>query len=323
MQTALIKRTTIALVLGFVQFPLWAAGQTVNEVRTVSANEKIEIEVQSGEVRILAAPAAQFSVQGQLDEFATGYELLSKDGVTRFVVKMPQVVNRSGSDNQSERSQLDVSVPVGSVLRFTGVNTQVSVKGVTGGARLKTVNGDITANELQQEIELETVNGNISSTANQGRLHLSTVNGSISDQDSTGTKLEVDSVNGEVRVDSRVEEVELELVNGQGELKLTGTKRLELSSVNGKITASVQNSKAPKVEASSVSGAIRLLVDKDISARFVLQTSAGGSISNGLTKDQAEKAKFGPGRKLKFSTIGGEGEVEISTVSGGIELASH
>lgn len=318
-----IRHTALALAIALVQLPAVAAGQAINEERAVSANEKIDIEVQSGEVNIVATSAATFTVKGELDEQAKGFELQSAGGSTRFIVKMPRTTSYWGDNDKTAGSQLEIQVPVGAVLRFTGVNTEVAVKGVAGGARLKTVNGNLTAQELKEDIALETVNGDIISTNNHGRLQLTTVNGSIRDQGSQGRRLNVESVNGEIRLDSRAEEVNFSVVNGEGELTLTGTARLELSSVNGEVAAVLKDSKTPKISGSSVSGSTRLTLDKDISARFELEASAGGSISNSLTNDKAEKAKYGPSSDLNFTTGSGDGEVEISTVSGDIELRSH
>lgn len=318
-----MKHTALALAIALVQLPAFAAGKTINAEREVSANEKIDIEVQSGAVNIVGTSAAKFIVTGELDEQAKGFELESAGGSTRFVVKMPRSTSYWGDNDKTEGSQLDIQVPVGAVLRFTGVNTEVVVKGVAGGTRLKTVNGNVTAQDLKEDIALETVNGDITSANNHGRLQLTTVNGSIRDQGSQGRRLNVESVNGEIRLDSRAEEVNFSVVNGEGELTLTGTSRLELSSVNGEVSAVLKESKTPKINGSSVSGSTRLTLDKDINARFELEASAGGSISNSLTNDKAEKAKFGPSSDLNFTTGSGDGEVEISTVSGDIDIRSH
>lgn len=323
MRTISLQLTSVALALVLAQWPALAAGQAINEQRNISANEKIEIEVQSGDVRISAVSAATFTVKGELDERATGFELQSDGGNTRFVVKMPRQLTSWGSEEKTTGSRLEITVPVGAVLRFSGVNTEVSAKGVTGGSRLKTVNGTVTAEALRGDIQLETVNGEIISSNNQGRLQLQTVNGSIKDVGSAG-RLTLESVNGEIDTKSAADEVSLTVVNGEGSMELSGTKRLEFSSVNGEIEATLKNSKAPKISASSVSGSTKLKLDADISARFDLAASAGGSIDNKLTADKAERtSKYGPGRKLNFTTGSGEGEVEISTVSGDIELEKH
>ena len=103
---------------------------------------------------------------------------------------------------------------------------------------------------------------------------MTTVNGEINDKASAGS-LELESVNGEISVLSTAAEVELSVVNGEGRLDLSGTERLEFNSVNGEISATLKNSKKPRISASSVSGASRLTLDADVNARFDLEASAG------------------------------------------------
>ncbi len=315
-----LKLTVLALAL--LQAPAWAAGEAIDQSRTVSATEKIEIENMRGEVRIVAVKGNKFSVKGTLDEKAEGYELTSEKGVTRFQVKMPRTIYGGWNSEKQEGSDLTIEVPVGSELKFSGVNANVSAVGVEGGAKLTTVNGAVSGEKLKGDIVLETVNGQINSVDNTGRLHLTTVNGEINDKGSSGS-LEVESVNGEISLQSSAREVELEVVNGEGQLDLNGTERLEFSSVNGEIRAVLKNSKKPKVSASSVSGASRLTLDADVSARFDLEASAGGDIDNGLTGDKPTRDKYGPRRHLEFRTGSGEGNIEISTVSGEIELKKN
>ncbi len=310
------------LMLALLQAPAWAAGEAIDQSRNVSASEKIEIENMRGEVRIVAVKANTFSVKGTLDEKAEGYELTSENGVTRFAVKMPRSLYNGWNSDKQEGSDLTIEVPVGSELKFSGVNANVSASGIEGGARLTTVNGKVDAEKLKGDIALETVNGEISSRDNSGRIQITTVNGQINDKGSAGS-LELESVNGEISSESRATEVELEVVNGEGRLDLTGTERLEFSSVNGEIRAAIKNSKKPRISASSVSGASRVTLDADVSARFDLEASAGGDIDNGLTADKATRAKYVPRRHLEFRTGSGDGNVEISTVSGEIELKKH
>lgn len=308
------------LVAGFVcSAQVFAAGAAINEKRAVSSNEKIQINNMRGVVNIVAVDKAEFSVQGTLDEKAKGFDLTSKNGITKFEVKMPsRVYSDYNEDEQEVGSRLEIRVPVGSQVEFTGVNADVTASGIQGGTTLTSVNGTVVGEKLGSDVSLETVNGTINSKNNSGRITLQTVNGEITDEGSQG-RLTLESVNGEIKSTSQAKEVELSVVNGEGRLQLDGTERLEFDSVNGEITVDLKNSQTPKIEASTVSGSIRLTLDANVKARFELSGSAGGDIDNGLTDDKVEHAKYGPSRDLEFST-GSGGDVEISTVSGEIEL---
>jgi DUF4097 and DUF4098 domain-containing protein YvlB len=306
------------VLLGFSQLALADAREAVNESRDVSANEKIYIEVMSGEISIKAVDSNQFKIVGKLDEKATGFTLDSKDGFTRFEMTMPRQVNYRGSE-KSNGADLRVEVPIGSTIEFKGVNSDISLSGITGGSKISTVNGKIAAANLSTLVQLNTVNGEIGSKDNSGQIELSSVNGEIVDVGSSG-RLDYSVVNGSIEARTAAEEITVSTVNGDAKLKMSGTQRLKLSTVNGEIDAELANSASPRVSGSSVSGDIELKLGSNVNARFDIKASAGGSIDNKLSNDKANKAKYGPARSLQFTLGSGDGSVELSTVSGDVEL---
>lgn len=306
------------LLLGLSQHAFADPRQEVNESHNVSANEKIYIEVMSGEISITAVPAAKFSVSGKLDEKATGYTLDTKGGFTRFEMTMPRRVNYNWND-KAKAAELTFEVPQGSSVEFKGVNGNVTLMGIHGSSQISSVNGEIRATDLRNSVKLSTVNGEIKLKAGQGRIELNSVNGKIDDDGSTG-RISYEVVNGKVSAKSRADEVSVSTVNGDAELELTGTKQLKLSTVNGEIEVKLANNAAPRISGSSVSGDIELKLDSSISARFDLKASAGGSIDNKLSSDKANKAKYGPSRSLQFTLGSGDGSVELTTVSGDMKL---
>ncbi|MFN6970225.1 MAG: hypothetical protein ACK4NN_05125 [Rheinheimera sp.] len=316
MKAFISNRLLFVLISSFCMVPSAFAAEQINEQRDVQANEKISIENMRGTVEIVAVKKNLFSVKGKLDEKADGFELISKDGITRFKVKTPRLNYSGWNDNiDKDGSMLQIEVPVGSQIEFTGVNANVTATGVEGGTKLTTVNGKIIAQQLKNDVMLETVNGEIDSINNAGRIQLNTVNGEITDQGSSG-RLSAESVNGEITLQSGATEVDVSVVNGEADLQLTGTERLDFSAVNGDITAVIKESLAPRITTSTVSGSTTLKLEPKINARFRLIASAGGSISNKLTSQKADKAKYGPRRSLEFSTGSGDGNIDMSTVSG-------
>lgn len=306
------------VLLGFSQLAVADAREAVKESRAISANEKIYIEVMSGEITINAVSSNQFKASGKLDEKATGYTLDSKNGFTRFEMTMPRQVS-SNWPGKSSNAELSFDVPVGSNVEFKGVNGNVTVTGIHGSSQIGTVNGDIKASDLRNSVKLSTVNGEIKVKDASGKVELSSVNGKIDDEGSNG-RLSYDVVNGKIKVKSSAEEVSVNTVNGDAELILNGTKQLKLSTVNGEIDASLKGSASPRVSGSSVSGDIELKLDSNVNSRFDIKASAGGSISNKLSDDKASKAKYGPSSSLQFTLGSGDGSLALTTVSGDIKL---
>lgn len=307
----------VLLVAGFQQARAQDR-EVIDEARLVSANERITLDVMRGEVVIRAGNDNTFRVVGELDEDAEGYELESDNGFTRFIVRMPRNM-RGWNSGRNKGSELEITVPANAQVEFSGVNVSVDIADVLGGARVTTVNGEITASGLGEFVHLKTVNGGIRSENNRGVVNIETVNGEVRDHGSAG-RLSVEAVNGQLDIVSSAEEVSLEVVNGQIDAELRGTQSLDFNGVNGEISIRLFESVSPRIRGGSVSGEIELSVDDSIEARFNLQTNVGSRIGNELTSDEARRPQFGPGRNLRFSTGQGGGSVDISTVSGAINL---
>lgn len=317
-------KTITAITTGAVLLMAAAAQQLlaadapvrIDETRQVSANERIEIEVMRGQVTIVTSNENIFRVSGVLDEQADGYLLHSENGFTDFRVTMPRSISRQG---QGQESEFEIEVPVNSRVNYTGTNSDVSIEGVTGGTRVRTVNGEIVASGLSNFIELNTVNGRIESRNNNGRIEINTVNGEVSDIGSSG-RAGYEAVNGDMDIRTSAEEVRVSVVNGTVRADLQGTNELRLQSVNGDMEVVLKDALSPRVSGDTVSGVIVLGFDSGVSARFTLQSHAGGRIINGISDDEVSRARFGPARSLMFSTGQGSGLVEMTSVSGRLEI---
>lgn len=298
-----------------------SAQEPIDESRAISANERIEIEVMRGNVRIRASGDNVFRVRGTIDEDAEGYTLESNNGFTRFEVDYPRSWRGRGWNNDDDDgSEFEIEVPAGSELEFEGVSVDVEVMGISGGSSINTVNGDISASELSSFVQLASVNGEITSLNNSGRIEISTVNGEVTDSNSSG-RIEYGTVNGEITASSSASEVTVSTVNGEAELSLTGTEVLELSTVNGDLEVRLAGSLSPRIDGNTVSGDLRLELEPTINARFDISANAGGDIENDISDALPTRDRYGPRKQLNFSTGNGSGSVNITTVSGDIEIA--
>jgi hypothetical protein len=81
--------------------------------------------------------------------------------------------------------------------------------------------------------------------------------------------------------------------------------------------------KSGEVRANSVGGDIDLFFQSGVSARFDIQSHAGGRIRNDLSDDKMQRAKYGPRRWLEFSINGGDARVDVSTVGGDVTLGER
>lgn len=297
------------------------AGERVDENMKVDKDVYVDIEHTNGDAKVFGWDKNEVQVRGELDDKAKEFIFEKRGGTVIIHVKMEK--SRSWSSNKYKGDDLEIFVPMGARVEYTSVNADVQFRFLNAGLKAETVNGDIDARDIVGRIRLETVNGGIDARSLDGDLSFETVNGEINDEKSSGSEATYASVNGEIMVNSSVPEVMAESVNGDLELKLGMVQKIEMTTVNGTIDVHMDLMEGGTVEGSNVSGRINLSLQNDVSAEFDIDSHAGGRLVNNLTDDDVRKAKYGPGRWLDFTTRGGKGKVELSTVSGRIELEGH
>lgn len=295
------------------------AKQSVERKLAVSPTSYVEIEHVNGLAKIQGWDKDEVKVSGELGERTEDF-IFERNG-NDVLIKVEVKKGGSWINSEKYKDNLTIFVPRRSSVNYQSVNAKVDVSRVLGGSEIQVVNGNVNASELEGRVSLASVNGQIRShLIKADKLELETVNGNIKDTDSNAEQLDLNSVNGDIESNNRSAEVSAETVNGSIELDLAEIEELELNTVNGSIMACMGLGSDGRVEASSVGGAIKLQFDPQVSARFDIQTHAGGRISNQLSDHKAEKAKYGPSRWLKFNLNKGKARVNVSTVSGRIEL---
>jgi DUF4097 and DUF4098 domain-containing protein YvlB len=296
------------------------AGQKVDEILDASRDGRVEIEHVNGNAQIKGWDKDQVKVVGELDERAEDFIFKRNGNTIRIEVEMP---NRSRNNGRYKGDDLTIWVPEESRVRYTSINAEVEVKSVYGGMEVETINGGIDVEDLKGRIRIESVNGNIESKALIGAIKIETVNGDIDDSQSNGEKAFLNSVNGDIEMSSEISELSIETVNGDMDLVLGDVDELTLDTVNGDVDSQFNLLKNGEVRANSVGGDIDLYFQSGVSARFDIQSHAGGSIRNDLSDDRMQKAKYGPRRWLEFTLKGGDARVDVSTVGGDVTLGQR
>ena len=312
------------LGIGLMCFSLSiVAAQKVDKTIEASPDGYVEIEHLNGVAEIKGWDRQEVRVVGTLGD-KTDKFIFHRDG-NEVVIKVKVKVKRSHGwgNNDDEGDDLQIFVPNNSKLSYTSVNAEVDLAGIAGGVDVNTVNGGIEANVLAGRIRLESVNGNIRGVKLDGDVKIETVNGDIHSLSSGGKDDKYESVNGDIIITSAGKEVRVETVNGDMELTLSLIEHLNINTVNGSIEARVKLAQEGEIRASSVGGSVTLLFADNVSARFDIRGHAGGRILNELSGDKVQKGQYGPGRWLEFALNGGNGKVNVSTVSGRVKLAKE
>lgn len=295
------------------------AGEKVDQTIKADKDGYVQIEHLGGVASVKGWSKNEVRVVGELGE-RTNEFIFERDG-NEVLIKVKVKHSRgSWSWDSEDGDELEIFVPFDSKVNYTSTNANVEVFDVRGSADIDTVNGNIEVADLQGRLRIEAVNGNINARNLLGDIKIETVNGDINDRDSKASEAAYESVNGDINVNVGSVEVKVETVNGDIELELGTIEQLSVNSVNGTIEASMDLAKKGDVRASSVGGNIYLFFQPDVSARFDLQGHAGGRIVNKISDAKEQRAKYGPRRWLEFSHNGGNGRVDVSTVSGRIKV---
>lgn len=305
------------------------AGDLIDETRDVDADAIIDIELVNGNVTLKGWAENRFHISGELSDAAEGYELREVGGGIRF----EEDIDRRSFNNcwafgnrcdEGDWADLDIELPRGSVLRFAGINVEVTVDDLNGSTDIEVVNGDVYATRLGGTVKLETVNGDIDANDLSGRVNLETVNGSIDDRNSQGPRLSLNTTNGDIDSTTTSASVSAETVNGDIEISGGPVDELDVATVGGTLEAEVRLNEQGEISINSVHGRIELTVPTSTSARFNVSTAANGRINNDLTDDEPERRnRYVNSRELDFTLNGGRGDVSISTVSGNVTLRGN
>ena len=313
-----MKSVLLGMGLLCISLALFAKDK-VDKTIDAAKDGYVEIEHLNGVAKITGWDKSEVRVVGELGE-RTDKFIFERDGnevVIKIKVKRSSSWGNWGSDDGDE---LEIFIPLNSKLNYTAVNASVEALNIAGGANIDTVNGSIEVKKLAGRIRLESVNGDILANELEGDVNIETVNGEIESNSSKGKDDRYSSVNGDIQITSESTEIRAETVNGDIELQLGKIQQLTLDTVNGSIEAKLELQKGGDVRASTVGGSVALYFQEDVSARFDVRGHAGGKIVNKLSDHEVEKAKYGPTRWLEFSLNGGNGKVNVSTVSGRVRL---
>ena len=288
------------------------AGEKVNETLPSAGVNAVTIENVSGKVTIIGWDKANVTVKGELDDKAEKLIFEQVGNTINIKVDMP-----NHSNWNSKGSELVIHIPADIRMNFEGVSSNVELENLRNNVTVKTVSGNIKATKLQEHIELSSVSGNIKTNALQGKITLASVSGNINDKNSQG-RIELQAVSGGIKADTKANEVIVNNVSGSTELHLAKVDELRISSVSGDTIARLFLQDNGVVKASTVSGEIELDFQNNIAADFRLKANAGGDLVNKLTKQKAERAKYGPSAKLYFQTGNASSSVSVNTVSGDV-----
>lgn len=191
----------------------------------------------------------------------------------------------------------NVTVPTSASLEMSGVNTAISVEGVTGHVDAETVNGTIRV-----------VGG--------GRMKLESVQGDIIVERARG-RVSANTVNRGIRITDVVGDVEAETVNGFISLRKVDAKNVDLATVNGRILYDGTLKDGGDYAIASHNGGVWVVVPPSAGIT-VSVTTFNGQLNS--TLPITLRGETGTQRRMNFVFGNGSARLDIESFGGRINL---
>ena len=297
-----MKALTIGLlmmsVVGVVHAPKVYAGEKVDKTLTVKPDGIVRIDNVRGRIDVQGWERNDVSVTGTLDDETKVFTFETAGSTTTVKVETPDNLHHG------EGSNLVIHVPAASRVRVDVVSAELLLSNLHGGIDGKTVSGKVDASDVSGRIDLATVSGDIDLARADGPMTLN-------------------SVSGDMKAETDAEELEIRTVSGDADVRSgKRLKELTMHSVSGDIDISADLADGARVNGSTTSGDVRLSLNRDAGAVVELRTTAGGGIKNTLTGDRAQRSMSGS-QELEFTMGNGAGSIELTSVSGKLELLAR
>lgn len=184
---------------------------------------------------------------------------------------------------RKRRAVVSVAIPRQCRADLNVVSCTAVAAGIDGHTKVKSVSGEVTLDGLSGTVDAHTVSGALEAQLLSGRLSFVTVSGDLSVVEAASDRIEGRTVSGSLLAD----------------VDLAADGRLNFSSVSGDVTVRLAEHTDARVEAATTSG----------------------NVTSGFPTLQHEKK---PGRRCVQGNLGdGSGRVEVTTVSGDVQLLSR
>lgn len=297
-----ITRTIISTLISVLMLaaPPVMADRTVSETRDARPDGRVSLQAVTGHYRITGSNDNRLEITGTLGTDVEELEITG--GPEDWKIKV-RPVERSGWFRGAARtsSKLEIRVPRGVELEVSTVSAGLEFADLAGPrVTARTVSGDARLNNVRPErLELETVSGGVSLDAG-GSLE--------SAIKSVSGNLEASGLSGRLRLKS---------VSGNLDVSATAVEEVEVETLSGSVYARIVPEAASRLNLSSHSGDLRLVLPADTTMDFRASTFSGrihnefgGEVMSGR----------GPGERMEFRSGAGNVRIEAQSFSGQVKL---
>ncbi|MEO6079576.1 MAG: DUF4097 family beta strand repeat-containing protein [Steroidobacteraceae bacterium] len=227
----------------------------------VSPQDRVNVSNVAGLVTITTWDRREIDVQGDLNSGVERVDVRHEAGNVDIKVVVKDGDWWNGQSAKDTEARLQIRIPADVQLDVNTVSASITVSGVRGRLRLKSVSGDIRSTILGLDLDAKSVSGNVELTGSnpQARVRATSVSGDV-DLIQVGGDVEARSTSGDLDIESKGSgDVRGNTVSGHIELRgvLTRDAEIDLQSISGRVRVAAQVPAGYRYDVSSFSGSVR------------------------------------------------------------------
>lgn len=292
------------------------AGETrpVNESRKAPDDVNIEIENFAGSVTIEGWNKNEIQVEGTLGEDVERLDFNVSGSSAHIEVRVPEGRNRK------IKSELTIRVPTGAQLEIETITASIEVEGVTGGdTEIESISGSIKVEDGTGDVDVSSISGSIALDGHYENVEIESISGSITLRGESES-VSAESMSARISAHGVTHELDAQTISGGILVEGKGLEDFSAESVSGQIQLEGSLAQDADVDVHTVSGSIRLTLDKPLEGDYYLRSFSGGIESD---LGPSPERRRGPGRESDFSHGDGDASVSLESFSGRIVLQTR
>ena len=280
-----------------------AQAAEINKQVPVGPNERVKVSNIAGSVTISTWDRREVDVQGELDDGIDRVDVRQEGGSVDIRVVIKDNKGRDDDWGDSD-ADLQIRVPADIQLEVSTVSAPISVSGVRGKMRIKSVSGDIQSDVPGTDVEAQTVSGNVQLTGSNAK-----------------SRVRASSVSGDVDLVRIVGDVESRSTSGNVGIQMQGTDDVHAQTVSGDIEVRGGLAAEGDVDLQSVSGRIKIAAKAPAGFRYDVSTFSG-DVSNCFGIKTENEREWG-GAHLSGTLGEGKASVRVKSHSGDVNLCDR
>jgi DUF4097 and DUF4098 domain-containing protein YvlB len=281
------------------------AGKRVHEQQAVDPHGSIDIVNVSGTIELIGWDRPEIDVTGSSADNVDRVEVTANGSMSSVHV----VTQQHWHMGMGEETHLIIHVPSQSSISASMVSSDLRLHGLQGDVTIQTVSGDVS--------------GDVG-----GDLHFNGVSGDVKLRAPAAKIVEVKTISGDIQIlggaggdAASGGEANITTVSGEAKVELPLLSHGHFKSVSGDMTVRLGMATNGQIEGESVSGTLHFDFAKVPDANFDVQ-SFSGDIDNCFGPKPME-SRYGPGSRLSFKSMDGNGRVRIQTKSGDVTVCAR